>query len=255
MNGAKWLSFRCMGFQMPQCRPAEKSSARAARIDRSFAAWGHARLGSGCGPISTARGFELFTTRPASRSKAWKAGYRCPQWRRPRETALTGIHHVHRVEAQIQAVYPAFLAADQCMHDLHAGKLGQCDEPCPLDDCISYGSAHRAPRGLADLHTCGETLLASIRQCADRRLPDGNRRCLRARESLRHSLRRAHFDGRYFSAFDAGRLISLRRPCATPSGGLGISLYHKTKLKTFRTSGLSSIIFEPERSCAIRRPD
>jgi hypothetical protein len=34
------------------------------------------------------------------------------------------------VEAPLQVVCPAFLAADQRMHDLHAGELGQHHEPC-----------------------------------------------------------------------------------------------------------------------------
>ncbi len=138
-------------------------------------------------------------------------------------TALMGIHHVNRVEAPRQTVYPAFLAADQCVHDLHAGELGQYHEPRPLDDCISYRSAYRTPGCTFDFHARGETLRASIRQCAGRWVPDNARRRLLAHESLPYPLRRAHRDGCNFRSLDTGRLISFRRPCATPSGGMGSS--------------------------------
>lgn len=136
-------------------------------------------------------------------------------------TALMGMHHVNRVEAPRQTVYPAFLAADQCVHDLHAGELGQYHEPCPLDYCISYRSAYRTPGCTFDFHACGETLRASIRQCAGRWRPDNVGRRLLAHESLPYPLCRAHRDGCNFRSLDAGGLISLRRPRATPSGGMG----------------------------------
>src|ERR1700733_5198504 len=135
-------------------------------------------------------------------------------------TALIGTHHVNRVETPGHAVYPAFLAADQRVHDLHAGELGQCHEPCPLDDCIPHRFAHRTPGRTLDLHACAETLRASIRKCPCRRLPDDGRRRLFAREPLWHPLCRAHRDGCYFRSPHAGCLISLRKPRASPSGGM-----------------------------------
>jgi len=53
------------------------------------------------------------------------------------------------------------------------------------------------------------------------RLPDNRGRRLLARESLPHPLCRAHRDGCYFRSLDADGFISLRRPRATPSGGVG----------------------------------
>ncbi len=135
--------------------------------------------------------------------------------------ASTGIHHVNRVEAPRQTVYPALLAADQCVHDLHAGKLGKYHEPCPLVHCISYRSVYRTPGGTFDFHARVETLHTSIRQCADRWCPDNVGRCLLTHESLPHPLCRAHLDGCNFRSLDACGLISPRRSRATPSGGMG----------------------------------
>ncbi len=138
-----------------------------------------------------------------------------------RDDGIDGMHHVNRVEAPRQTVCPAFLAADQCVHDLHAGELGQYHEPCPLDYCISYRSAYWTPGCIFDFHACGETLRASIRQCDGRWRPDNVGRRLLAHESLPYPLCRAHRDGCDFRSLDAGGLISLRRPRATPSGGMG----------------------------------
>ncbi len=136
-------------------------------------------------------------------------------------TALMGTHHVNRVEAPRQTIRPAFLAADQCVHDLHAGELGKHHEPCPLDYRISYRSADRTPGCTFDFHACGETLRASIRQCAGRWRPDDVGRRLLAHESLPYPLCRAHRDRCNFRSLDACGLISLRRPRAAPSGDVG----------------------------------
>lgn len=134
---------------------------------------------------------------------------------------LMGKHHVNRVEAPRQTVCPALLAADQCVHDLHAGELGKYHERCPLDYRVSYGPAYWTPGRTVDFHACGETLRASIRQCADRWRPDDVGRRLLAHESLPYPLCRAHRDGGNFRSLDACGLISLRRPRATTSGGVG----------------------------------
>ncbi|CAB3755906.1 hypothetical protein LMG29660_02713 [Burkholderia puraquae] len=149
-------------------------------------------------------------------------------------TALMGMRHVNRVEAPRQTVYPAFLAANQCVHDLHAGELGQYHERCPLDYCISYRSAYWAPGCTFDFHACSETLRASIRQCAGRWCPDNVGRRLLAHESLPYPLCRARRDGCNFRSLDAGGLIPLRRPRATPSGGMG-SGFRTADPLTFRT--------------------
>lgn len=135
-------------------------------------------------------------------------------------TALMGTHHVNRVEASRQTVCPAFLAADQCVHDVHAGELGKYREPCPLDHRISYGSADRTPGRTFDFHTCGEALRASIRQCAGRWCPDSVGRCIFTYESLPYPVCRAHRDGGNFRSPDACGLISLRGPRATTSRGV-----------------------------------
>ena len=159
------------------------------------------------------------------------------------------MHHVNRVEASRQTVYPAFLAADQCVHDLHAGELGQCHEPYPLDYRISYRSADWTPRCTFDFHPRGETLRESIRQCADRWRPDNVGRRLLSHESLPYPLCRAHRDGRNFRSLDPGGLISLRRSRATPSDGMG-SGFRTAYPLTFRTyrakrKGASTAIHPP----------
>ncbi|VWD38990.1 hypothetical protein BLA50215_05236 [Burkholderia lata] len=136
-------------------------------------------------------------------------------------TALMGMHHVNRVESSRQTVCPAFLAADQCVHDMHAGELGKYHEPCPLDYRISYGSAYRTPGCTFDFHASGKTLRTSIRQCADRWCPDNVGRRLLPRESLPCPLCRAHRDGCNFRCLYACGVISLRGPRATHSGGVG----------------------------------
>src|ERR1700756_469235 len=106
-------------------------------------------------------------------------------------------------------VCPAFLAAHQRVHDLHAGELGQRPEPRTLDDCTPDRTAHRGPRGTPDVHASGETLLTSVWKCADRRLSDDLRRRFLAYESLPASCCRARCDGRRLRSARAGRLISL----------------------------------------------
>lgn len=173
-------------------------------------------------------------TRAASSSKGLETASTIRVMASAVTTALMGMHHVNRVEAPRQTIYPAFLAADQCVHDLHAGELGQYREPCPLDYCISYRSAYRTPGCTFDFYACGETLRASIRQCAGRWRPDNVGRRLLAHESLPYPLCRAHCDGGNFRSVDAGGLISLRRPRATPSGGMGSGFRIACPL-TFRT--------------------
>lgn len=160
-------------------------------------------------------------TRAASSSKGWRTASTIGVAASAVTTASMGMHHVNRVETPRQTVYPAFLAADQCVHDLHAGKLGQYHEPCPLDYCTSYRSAYWTPGCAFDFHACSETLRASIRQCAGRGRPDNVGRRLLARESLSSPLCRAHRDRCNFRSPDAGGLLSPRRSRATPSGRMG----------------------------------
>ncbi len=177
-----------------------------------------------------------FVTRAASLSKGGETASTIRMVASAVTTAWMGIHHVNRVEAPRQTVYPAFLAADQRVHDLHAGELGQYHEPCPLDHCISYRSAYRPPGRTFDFHACSETLRASIRQCVDRWRPDNVGRRLLAHESLPYSLYRAHRDGCDFRGLDAGCLISIRRPRATASGrmGSGVRIAHPLTFRTRR---------------------
>ncbi len=184
-----------------------------------------------------------------SRSKRWPCnrGVVCPHAQvivRPLRlrtadssvtAALMGMHHVNRVEAPRQTVCPALLAADQCVHDLHAGELGKYHEPAPLDHRISYGSADRAPGCTSDFHAGGETLCASIWQCAGRWRPDDVGRCVLAHESLPYPLCRAHRDGCHFRSIGACGLLSLRRSRAAPSRGVG-SRFRTAYPLTFRAT-------------------
>lgn len=122
--------------------------------------------------------------------------------------ASMGIPHVKSMEATREAVYPAFLATRQRMHDLHAGELGQRHEPSALDGCAADRTVHRTPGGTLDLHAGFEALRASIWQCSGPRVPDGVGRRLLAQESLPHPRGRAHRDGCRVGFVRAGRLLS-----------------------------------------------
>jgi hypothetical protein len=77
-------------------------------------------------------------------------------------TNIAGTHDANRLEASYQAVHPALLAADQRVHDLHAGQLGQHHERGPLDDRIADRPGDWNPGGAADFHAGLEALHESV---------------------------------------------------------------------------------------------
>ncbi|CAL8473144.1 protein of unknown function [Caballeronia sp. S22] len=68
------------------------------------------------------------------------------------------VDHVNRVEASGQIVRATFLAADQRVHDLHAGKLEQYREHGALVGSLQDRTAHGPSGGASDLHARREAL-------------------------------------------------------------------------------------------------